>query len=180
MSEFEEVNESIEVPKNTGRAGFLRVIEDALKLPRVQDIHIDSRGRVKVRYFLREGETKKPIETDFSTLEPYAAIRNSVVQELVEPDDNAAVGVSQLFDGAAQDRLFPIAFVGSPTTRFWRWYESSTGIVLSSFDQLYGVPFLSEHALEDYVLVLCAGFTRSASLIDTQRSYKLVIPEVNS
>lgn len=180
MSEFEEVTETVEVPKNTGRAGFMRVIEDILKLPRVQDINIDSRGKVKYRYFLREGESKQPVTTDFKTLEPYSAIRNSIVQELVEPDDNAAVGVGQLFDGAAQDRLVPIAFVASPTTTFWTWYEETTGIALASREELYGVPFLSERALEDYVLVLCAGYTRGSALIDTQRSYKLVIPKVKA
>lgn len=178
MTEYQEVRDTIEVPKNTGRQGFLRAIEDILKLPRLQGINIDARGKVDFRYYLREGEPKKALETDFETLEPYAIIRNSILRELVEPDENAAVALGQLFDGAATDHLFPVAFVGGASSLFWAWYEETTGLALGSREELYGIPFLNDRSLEDYVLVLCAGFTRGSALIDTQRSYKLVIPEV--
>jgi hypothetical protein len=180
MAEYEEVNDVVEVPKNTGVQGFLKTVEEVLKLPRVQEIRIDARGRVNVRYFVREGEQKKPFGMDFETLLPYAIIRNNPVIELVDVDANAAIAIGQLFDLAAADHLFPVAFVGGPASLFWQWYETTTGFRLTSHEELYGVPFLSDRALEDYVLVLCAAYTRGAALIDTQRSYKLVIPQVQT
>jgi hypothetical protein len=179
MTEYEEVRESVDVPKNAGVQGFLKTVEGILRLPRVQEIRIDARGKVDFRYFLREGEQHKPLEMDFETLLPYSIIRNNKVVELVDVDPNAAVAVGQLFDLAAADHLFPVAFVGGPGSLFWQWYETTTAIHLAAREELYGVPFLSDRALEDYVLVLCAAYTRSAALIDTQRSYKLVIPKVH-
>lgn len=180
MAEYEEVRDSVDIPKNAGVKGFLETVEGILKLPRVQEIRIDARGKVDFRYFLRAGEERKPLEMDFATLLPYAVIRNNPVVELVDVDANAAVALGQLFDLAAADHLFPVAFVGGPGTTFWSWYETTTAISLHAREELYGVPFLSDRALEDYVLVLCAAYTRGAALIDTQRSYKLVIPKVQA
>lgn len=178
MAEYEEVRESVDVPRDTGVQGFLKTVEGILKLPRVQELHIDSRGKVDFRYFVQKGEQRKPLEIDFDSLLPYSIIRNSKLTELVDVSLNAAVGLGQLFDMAAADHLFPVAFVGGTQSLFWQWYEVTTAIGLASREEVYGVPFLVDRALEDYVLVLCAGYTRSAALIDTQRSYKLVIPQV--
>lgn len=176
---YEEIRESLEVPKNTGKQGFLRAIEEVLTLPRVQEIHIDSRGKVSYRYSLREGEQRREVKPDFESILPYAVVRNSDVRELVEPDANAAVAVSQLFDLASADHLFPIAFVAGPSTTFWKWYTDSTSIELLSQEEFFGLPVLSDRHVEDYIFILCAAYTRAAPLSDTQRSYKLVIPQVN-
>jgi len=175
---YEEIRESLEVPKNTGRQGFLRAIEEILTLPRIQDINIDARGKVTYRYSLREGERRREVKPDFDSLLPYAIVRNAEVRELVEPDANAAVAVSQLFDLASADHLFPTAFVAGPDTLFWKWYTESTCIELLSQEEFFGLPVLSDRYVEDYVFILCAAYTRGAPLSDTQRSYKLVIPQV--
>ena len=179
-ADFEEIRESIDVPKNTGVTGFLQTVEGILRLPRVQEIRIDSKGKVDYRYFLREDEEKKPLEMDFDTLQPYAVIRNGVVVELETPHENAAVALGQVFAQMTADQLFPVAFVGGAASTFWQWYTASTGIELRTQDDLYGVPFLKERMLEDYMLVLCAAYTRHSALIDTQRSYKIVIPQVKT
>lgn len=176
--EYEEIRDSVEVPKNAGKQGFLRTIEELLTLPRLQEIRIDARGKVDFRYHLRDGEQKKSVEPNFEELLPYAVIRNSEVRELTEPDDNAAVAVSQLFDLASADHLFPVAFVAGPASTFWDWYRASTSIDPLSTEELYGLPILNDRQLEDYVLVLCAAFSRNAPLSDTRKSYKLVIPQV--
>lgn len=178
MAEYEEIKGVVEVPKNVGIRGFLKAIEDILKLPRVQGINIDARGKIEYRHYVREGEAHKPLEVDFSTLQPYAVIRNSKVVELGDPDLNAAVAVGQLFDLAAVDYLFPVALVAGANTQFWRWYETTTTIEPGSHEEFYGVPFLIDRQLEDHVVVLCAAYTRAAAMIDTQKSYKLVIPQV--
>ena len=180
MSDYEEVTGEVEVPRNVGVRGFLKAIEDILKLPRVQDIHIDARGKVTYRHFMREGEERKPLSVDFESLMPYAVIRNSRVVELLDPDLNACVAVGQLFSMALTDHLYPVAVVGGANTNFWKWLEASTGLIVPSEDELFGVPFMRDRQLEDYVLVLCAGYARGAALVDTQKSYKLVIPQVKA
>jgi hypothetical protein len=177
MAEYEEVTGVVEVPRNVGVKGFLKAIEDILKLPRVQAINVDARGKVEYRHYVREGDAPKPLEIDFETLQPMSVIRNSRVVELGDPDLNGAVAVGQLFSMAAVDHLFPVAMVAGANTKFWSWYEASTTIELPSREELYGVPFLTDRLIEDQVLVLCAAYTRSAALIDTQKSYKLVIPQ---
>lgn len=179
-TQYSEVRDSIEVPKNSGIPGFLRALEDILRLPRLQELAVNAKGLVSFRYFLREGEQKKAVEVDFETLLPYAVVRNSEVRELVDVDENAAVAIGQLFDGASTDHLFPAVFVGAPDCRIWSWYEQTTGIELGSHEHLYGVPFVADRNFENHVLILCAAFMRSADLINTQRSYKLVIPEVKA
>jgi len=180
MADYEEVTGTVDVPKNAGVKGFLKAIEDILRLPRVQNIAIDARGRVEYRHFLREGEPHRPLEVSFDSLMPYAVIRNSRVIELAEPDLNAAVALSQLFNMAASDHLFPVALVGGANSRLWDWYVASTTVDPSSREDVYGVPFLTDRFLEDNVLVLCAAYTRAGSLVDTQKSYKLVIPQVQA
>jgi hypothetical protein len=178
--EYEELTGTIEVPANVGIEGFLLAIRNILKLPRVQDVHINARGNISFKRFVRKGEGHDPLEVNFDSLMPYAIIRNSMVSELAAPSDNAAVAVAQLFAMAARDHLVPVSFVGGAKTDFWAWLDKSTGVPmsLSSTDEAFGVPFLRDRQLEDHVLVLCAAYTRTSTLIDVQRSYKLVIPRV--
>lgn len=178
MTEYQEITGTVEIPKNVGVKGFLRALEDILKLPRVQEISIDARGKITYRHYVREGEPQRPLQVDFDTLQPYAVIRNSNVVELADPDLNAAVALGQLFNMAASDHLFPVAIVAGANTKLWTWYAVSTTLSLSSREELYGLPFLIDRHLEDNHVVLCAAYTRGAALIDTQKSYKFVIPEV--
>jgi hypothetical protein len=178
MSEYKEINDSIEVPRNTGIEGFLRVVRDILKRPRVQGIEIDARGKVSYRYFARQGEEKLPLSTDFETLRPYMVVRNGKAVELVDPSPHAPTALGQLFDMAAVDHLFPVAWVAGVQSRFWDWYASSTKLSLSSREELFGLPFLTDREIPDESLLLCTAFARAASLIDVQKSYKIVIPQV--
>jgi hypothetical protein len=176
MSDYTEINESVEVPKNTGTKGFLRALEDILKLPRVQSIEIDSRGKVSYRYFIRSGEEHAPLKTDFETLKPYAAIRNGgAIDEIGAPDRNAAMALGQLFNAASVDHLFPVAFASGANTIFWDWAQGS-GLNLTSHEELFGLPFVTDRNIPDESLILGAAFARNAALIDIRKSYKLVIP----
>jgi hypothetical protein len=174
--EYTEVNEEIEVPRNVGASGFLRVVEGILKLPRVQKIEIDSRGKISFQYFTRKGEETPALKIDFETLRPYAAIRNGESMDEITPSTNAAIALGQLFDAAAVDHLFPVAFVAGVGTSFWRWAKSS-GLILSSREELFGIPFLMDQLVPDSSLVLGAAYARGAALVDIRKSYKLVVPE---
>jgi hypothetical protein len=176
--DYKEVTETVEVPKNTGVRGFLRVVEDILKRPRVQGIEIDARGKVSFRYFARKGEENLPLRTDFETLMPYMVVRNGKAVELSDPSIHAPTAVGQLFDMAAVDHLYPVAWVAGSNTKLWDWYVRSTNFNPSSREEFFGLPFLTDRNIPDETLLLGAAFARGAALIDLQKSYKIVIPEV--
>lgn len=177
--EYKEVSETIEVPKNTGTKGFLRAIEDILRRPRVQSIEIDARGKVSYRYFARKGEENLPLRTDFETLMPYAVVRNGACVELAEPNSHAPTAIGQLFDMAAVDHLFPVAWVAGANTKLWDWYIDTTKFNPASREEFFGLPFLTDRAIPDETLMLGAAYARGAALIDVQKSYKIVIPQVD-
>lgn len=176
--EYEPYNGSIEIPKGTGLDGFLRAIRELLQLPRLQGIHIDARGKVTYKHFLREGEKPRALEVDFDSLMPYAIIRNGHVEELTPAGNNAAVVLGQLFSRAAADHMYPVAWVSGPKTTFWKWFDASTGITSPVHEELYGLPFLADRMVEDSVLILCAAYGRRGAIGDTQRSYKILMPQV--
>lgn len=178
MADYKEVTEVVEVPKNTGTKGFLRVVEGILKRPRVQSIEIDARGKVSYRYFARKGEENLPLNIDFETLTPHMALMHGTVVELADPSTHAPTAIGQLFDKATADHLYPVAFVGGAQTWLWDWYASTTHLELSSREELFGLPFLTDRAIPDESLVLGAAYARGAALIDLQKSYKIVIPRV--
>jgi len=175
---YEEKNETIEIPIGTGVEGFLRALREILQLGRIQEVHIDARGKISYKRFAREGETPQPLDLDFESLMPYAIVRNGYVEEVIPSTTNAAVVLGQLFARAAADHVYPVAWVAGANTTFWSWLTKSTGLAGSVRDELYGLPFLQDHMLEDSVLLLCAAYGRRAAISDTQRSYKILMPEV--
>jgi hypothetical protein len=176
--EYEEVTGTEAVPQATGITGFLKVIESVLKLPRVQEITINAKGEIKYRYFLKAGEAARTLDIDLESVTPAMVIRNNKLEELPNPSGLAPMALCQLFNLVARDRLHPVAFVVGPNTCLWDWYTQTAGFAPIRRDELHGVPLLVEKKYEEQTLVLCASYTRSAALIDTQSSYKLVIPKV--
>lgn len=177
---YEEQNQSVEIPKGTGIEGFLRAIREILQLPRVQELHIDARGNITYKYFLREGEAPSALDLEFESLMPYAIVRNGNVQEVVVKATNAAVVLGQMFGRAAADHMYPVAWVGGANTMFWTWFDTSMGFKTLLQEELYGLPFLRDRMVEDSVLILCTAYGRRAALVDTQRSYKVLIPKVTT
>lgn len=177
--DYQEKIEKVEIPKSTGVEGFLHAIKSILQLPNIQKIEVSGKGEVSYRYFVPKDGNASPLKLNFETLEPYAVIRNGKVVELRSPALNAAVAIGQLFNMAALDHLHPLALVGGANTELWKWYEETTSIHPPTAESLYGLPVYGDRMLEDNVLVLCAGFVRDGSLIDTQKSYKMCIPTLS-
>jgi hypothetical protein len=176
--DYKEIEDTLEVPANTGIEGFLLAVKSIIKLGKVQNITIDVHGRISYKRYVREGETKEPLSVNFESLMPSSVIRNSKLTELTGLNANAAVAVAQLFNAATVDHLNPVALVGGPAAHFWRWYQASTGLTLTSREELFGVPFLTDRMIEDHVLILCAAYAKAGALIDTYKSYKIVIPKI--
>jgi hypothetical protein len=182
MTDYKEVTGEIKVPANTGEAGFLQTIKQLIRRPRMQEITIDARGAVRFRRFALEGEEvegpNNNFGVDLNDLQPWHVIRNAPLEALPNPrSPNAAVAVGYMFDCVAKDRLRPLAFVVNPGSVFWSWYQFTTGSKLSDESQLFGLPLLTDREVPDSVLVLSAGYGRDAAFIDTQKSYKLEIPQ---
>lgn len=177
MPEYTEHRDQIDVPRGTGREGFLRAIEALLKLPLIQEVKIDARGKVTYMRLLREGETPKPLEVDFETLQPMAVVRaSSKITELTLSADSAGLCLAQLFSAVSQDKLHPIAFIGGANTVFFAWYKATMGIVIDE-ENVYGLPFYRDRMADDYMLFLVAAYSRQASLIHVQKSYKILMPQ---
>jgi len=175
---MKEHKETIEISKGSGRAGFLLTLEEILKLPRLQSITVDARGKITYTRFLQDNEPPIPLKVDLETVSPYAAIRNGEVAELQLPMEiSAAIAVGLLFREISMDGLYPIAFVGGADSTVWTWLKSTTGIApYRNPEEFFGLPLYRDRMIEDYVLFLCAGYTRSTSLVDTQKSYKILMP----
>ncbi len=170
--EWKEIVRSIEVPPNTGVEGFVYTIRELLKRPRLQEIKIDSKGKITYRQFVREDKPENNIGLEFGDLLPSSVIRNSEVIELA-PVGNAAVVLSDMLDTAAIDQLHPICFTTGADSTLWNWYKNSTGLLLRSRDTLFGLPLYLDRQIPDTAIILCAAFGKDASMIDTQRAYKV-------
>lgn len=181
MSELKEKTDTIEIPKGAGVDGLLHALKEVLtKRLRVQKVEIGAGGLLTYKHFVKE-EDPAHLEIDFSELLPYGVIRNSTVYELPDPHPNAALAITQLFHLAANEQLFPVVFVTGVQTALWSWFERTTGLALprargSAQEQLYGIPLLQDRQIEDQVLVLCAAYGHTTSLLDTRCAYKIALP----
>lgn len=169
--------DAIEVPRGAGIDGLMKVVREILRRPRVKRIEIE-KGKVSFTQAIQPDNPFEPLKVDLDTVMPHTIIRNCVdVKEIDVPADNAAFAVALLFRRVTMDRLVPIAFVGSSNSIIWGWHQRTTGIELPAPDELYGLPFFDDPQVEDATLFLCASTERDASLIDTQKTYKILMPE---
>lgn len=177
MAEYKLIEDSIEVPKNTGKEGFLHTIREILYLPRVQNIFIDSKGKVSYKRYIMNGESPT-VSIDFEGLQPWHIVRNGEVEELQVGAYSAAVIITSLLDRVVEDKLRPIAFVLGANSVFWDWYSMTTGAPVDSREYICGLPIYTDRQTPDSALILCGAYTERASLIDTQKSYKveMIIP----
>jgi hypothetical protein len=174
VSELHLVTHSIDVPKNTGIEGFMLTIRELLKLARLQSISIDAKGKVTYKRYVEEGEKQK-IGVDYEGVEPWHITRNAPdgVEELMLNTPNAAVTLAGVLDRSSQEKLHPTAFVVSPNTTLWWWYQHTTGFSLGSHKHLCGLPIYFDRHIPDTALILCSSFVRDGALVDTQKAFKI-------
>ncbi len=174
---YVQYDETIQVPPGTGVEGFMSSLREVLKLPNVQDIHINRQGQIEYTFFLREGQQKDVLTVNFDVLMPMAVVRNAQVQEVLGRDASAAVAVLQMFRAAALEHLQPIAFIMGVSSPFWLWYEATTSLKAERRDELFGLPVHVDRTCPDEALLLCTSFAKS-ELADTHKTYKIDIPQV--
>jgi hypothetical protein len=178
-NDFQEVEDVIEVPPNTGESGFIHTIRTYLRMPRVQEINIDSRGRVRVRRYAKKNDSDRNIgmDLDFGELQPHGIVRNTRVEEVsVYEGANAAVVLGGLLDLVAVSQLKPLAFLTGADSVLWEWYRLSTGVALKGQQSVHGLPVYTDRALPDTALILASGYGRDAALVDTRLALKIEMP----
>ncbi len=177
MNEFKEVTDTIQVPRNTGIEGFLHTVKTLLRLPKVTDIHIDSRGTITCKRYAKEGDSTHNAGVDFEALTPSSIVRNTHVDEVTAPSNaNAAVLIGSLFDMVSVAQLKPLAFLTGADSALWEWYRTTTHSSLNSRDTLHGLPLHTDRKIPDTALILAAGYGRDAALVDARNSFKLEMP----
>lgn len=177
MDDYQEVTDTIKVPRNTGLDGFLHTVRTLLSKSRVQEIRIDARGTITCKRYAKEGDTERNIGVDFTELEPSAVVRNTLVEEvLVLQEVPAAVVIGGLLDMVAVAQLVPLAFVTGAASAVWDWYRFSSGVALKNREYLHGLPMYTDRLIPDTALVLLSGLGRGASVVDARRSFKIEIP----
>lgn len=175
--EYEEKTERIEVPRGTGIKGFLRAIETIMKLPRLQGFNCDVRGILTYTRFVAPDEPGMSLSIDFESLMPWASVRNGIVEELVlDSSIRPLNAITEMFLAVSRERLAPVAFVAGANPTLFDWLKQHH-VVLENKDELMGLPLLRDRQLEDYVLILAAGYVRGGYVSDAQKSFKIVMPE---
>jgi hypothetical protein len=173
MKELREITQTIEVPTNTGVEGFLHVMREVLRLPRIQRIAIESNGKFTFTR-LQRPDVENNLNVSFDHLSPYYVIRNSEMKEMNYPESMSSLAVvANMLDAVGTKGFSPTAFIVSTQTTLWSWLRFSDAVSLSDQDALLGYPVFHDQKIPDTVLVLCASLDRSTSLIDTKFSIKV-------
>ena len=175
MSTYEEEVREVKVPPGTGVPGLIKAVTQILELPRVQSINITVGKPIEYRRMRKAEEPEANVDLDFSTLLPSQIVRSRIITEVKLASMNAAIVVGQLFMQASIDGYNPVAFVGHPASKFWAWYTATTQLI-SSREELFGLPFLTDDQIPVEALILCAAHGRRASMVDVLRSYKIAVP----
>lgn len=177
QTEYQEVVETIDVPKHTGVEGFILAIRGVLRMPRVVNLSVDARGKVTYTRYARKEEPRKNIDINFESVAPGAIIRNGQVHELdLESfQNNAAASIAAVFQRAAKDKMYPVGWVVGADTFLFSWHKLSTGVELPD-DTVYGLPVYRDRHVPDEALLLACAYGPDAALIDTQMAYKVLIP----
>jgi len=167
--------DSIDVPASGGIPAYLKVLEYIFELPRVQRVVV-TLDKIEWTRYRRADEPTTPVEIDLESVLPYSVIRSHDVQEvLIDNLPNPIAALGMLFAKVHMDGYSPILFVTGMQSILPRWYSQQTGVVLPP-GTLHGHQVLGDSHIDDETLILCAGVSRRASLVDTQMSYKITLP----
>jgi len=178
MTEYVRREGTINVPHNTGVDGLLHAVRSILHRPRVQSIGIDAAARVHyVLYAPDDGRPEEHIEVDFEQVTPSYVVRLSEVKEVESPVRHAAGQVGAMFSEAAKDQMSPVAFVAGTDSHLWDWFRRTAGYSWPSRNTFYGLPLLLDRAYEKDMLLMCAGYGRDASFVDTRVCYRITMQD---
>jgi hypothetical protein len=179
--EFEPVVDTIEVPRNSGTDGFLKLIRSILKLGHVQSIHIAGNGKVEYRYLKPIGRKDDQFNPEqlFEDVSPSYLIRNSQMIELRVQDDAHSLEVlHRMMRAARVDGVEPLGWAVGAGSMLVEWLTARSCLSEEHFfpcDSLMGIPVHKDRMLPDESLTLCAGPVRGGEFSETTHSYKIAM-----
>jgi hypothetical protein len=172
--EFEERADSITIPKNTGLSGLLQTIKALLtEIPRVKELKLTSAGVLSYTWFAPTDIETRPLHVPFETLQPYSIVRNSLIEEVAVPTQQALL--LSLFATCQRDKLYPICFVLGSKSIFWEWLMGVNGVSMPRDSSIFGYPLLMDEFVPNDTLLLCTGYARSQHIEDTYLVYKALM-----
>ena len=180
-ADFERFEETIDVPREAGVEGFLRALREVLTKPRVQEVKIDARGKMHVVRFVRPNEPRDPLNVDFSSVTPAAAVRSGFVIEVpVAAGEEPLRAVCSLFHACELESMYPICFITGADSRLPTWLGIDMfdflNAPIGSDLKMCGLRLLKDRNIPDDALILATAYGPNADLIDVRNCYKLTIP----
>jgi len=174
MTTYAEEEKSYDIPKAAGNAAYVELFKKLIGMSLVQTIVVTP-GHMSYKRYRKEDEPETPVEMEFDSLMPLAAIRTHLLVELDPMSKIASTVFAQMLTQASLDGLNPVAFASGSERTVRAWHKSTTKVVLPE-DEIYGIPFLIDQGLPKEALFLCAAYGRHGALADTIKTYKITIP----
>lgn len=177
MSDYKQVETTVDVPMDAGIDGFLLAIRQILSLPKVVELRVFDKGKVSYKRWVREeDDANANLRVEFDSVTPIGVIRNNDIIDLGIADSSPAVAVCKMLQRAMTDHMFPATFVVGANSVFFDWFSSCGVDMPKNTERLFGHKLLRDRFVEDEALLLCVAYGPGGSLIDTRLTYKLLLP----
>lgn len=178
--EYEQKSKTVTVPPRAGVEGFLHVLKEILKLPRVTEVRMTDRGDVQFWW-------NEPVDTDPLSLGPttldlaplsveHALSKALVMDEPFDEERPYSLIVPSLLARAQDDGVYPLLFVVNSPAVFRRWILEWTGLHFGS-KGCFGFPLEGDSSIPDDVVVLLATMRQSTSILDTTHAFRTILPK---
>lgn len=184
MTHYEQKSRTIPVPSRAGVDGFLYVIREVLKFPRVTELRVTENG--EVRFWWNEPVSDDPMGLGPTTIDlaplsvghaiAQAAGNSNVFDVPVAVNAPAYQTIPALLSFAQQEGTYPLLFAVRSPTRFRSWVLQATQ--LSFGKGCFGLPLESDESLPDDVLVLLATDRPSQTILDTTHVFRTILQKV--
>ena len=174
----EQVVATVDVPRNAGIEGFIKLIRSILGIRGVQEILITGAGKVTYKYVGERSKEEFNPETWFESVQPAYILRNSLLIEMPMVHPDSLVTLFLMMRHARLDNVEPIAWATGAGNLLPQWLARGSAIgdaFIHPIDTLLGLPVFKDRMIPDESLTLCAGPIRGADLIETTRSYKIAM-----
>lgn len=179
MSDYKQVEETIDIPLESGIDGFLLGIRQILALSRVVELRVHGNGKLTYKRWVRdEDEANANLRIDFESVTPIGVIRNNDVVDVGVVDDKVspAVAVCRLLHRVQVDYMYPTVLVVGANSVFFDWFRGCGIDIQKNAERFFGHQLVRDRFVEDDTLLVCASYGPGGSLIDTRTTYKLLLP----
>lgn len=178
--EYEQKSKTVTVPSRAGVEGFLHVLKEILKLPRVTEVRMTDRG--EVQFWWNEPVSLDPLSLGPTTLDlaplsvEHALVNASIVDEPFDDGRHISLIVPSLLARAQEDGVYPLLFAVHSPSAFRKWILECTGLHFGN-KGCFGFPLEGDSSIPDDVVVLLATMSHSTSILDTTHAFRTILPK---